>query len=426
MHGARLKAPFDSFKLMIFLDIRTSYFFAFVSHGLLAIVVASFWRSGRSERGFAWWIFDGVQLSLASLLLLCIGTLPPWLILTSSNLLIFANLPTIETALRAFFREPAWPGLSARWAVAMLIFAAWVMAMEGGWTYAQRVIGFSAAFLIQLGLLLAYVVNLRGSGNRLAKGLLLTAIFLVGTAVVVRMGYVLRHMDAMRSATDDWLLPLLTFAAIFAAFLRTCCALLLMHSRVEQHLRAAHRDIERRANYDQQTGVMSRAYFEVQAQGMLDKATPGQKPTALLLLDVDHFKSVNDTFGHLVGDDLLGKLGQVLRQNARSHDLVGRLGGDEFVMLLRDVSGAAAIEFAERIIVQTSGILMPDGRSVSLSVGICSAVPGQAFAMIYRLADAALYSAKQAGRGRVAAHDPFHLSRAGAPQRADASATLDL
>lgn len=410
---------------MISLDIRTGYFFAFVFHGLLAVVLASFWRSARSERGFTWWIFDGVQLSLASLLLLAVGTLPPWLVMTGSNLLIFANLPTIETGLRAFFREPAWPGLAARWAVAMLMFVAWVMAMEGGWTYAQRVIGFSAVFLIQLGLLLAYVINLRGSGNCLAKGLLLTAIFLVGISVAVRMGYVLRHMDTMTSAKDDWLLPLLTFAAIFAAFLRTCCALLLMHSRVEQRLRAAHQDIERRANYDQQTGVLSRAYFEVQAQGQLEESAPGQTPTALLLLDVDHFKSINDTFGHLEGDDVLGKLGHVLRQNARSHDLVGRLGGDEFVMLLRDVSGAGAIDVAERIIAQMSGILTPDGRSVSLSAGICSALPGQAFTTIYTLADAALYSAKQAGRGRVAAHAPFHLSRAGASKRTGGPATPD-
>uniref|UniRef100_UPI003F491B4A GGDEF domain-containing protein n=1 Tax=Cupriavidus taiwanensis TaxID=164546 RepID=UPI003F491B4A len=399
---------------MIALDIQTSYFFAFVSHGLLAGILASFLRAGRTEKGLTWWIADGLQLSLASLLLLTWETLPPWLVLVGSNLLIFANLPTIESGLRAFFRESTWPGLAARWLAAMLIFVTWTLTWGSGWTYAQRVIGFSAAFLIQLGLFLAYVLSLRGAGIRLAQGLLLFSILLVGAAVLTRMGYVLRHMDIITSAKEDWLLPLLTFTAIFSAFLRTCCALLLMHGRVEQRLRAAHQDIERRANYDHQTGVMSRAFFEMQAQATMSELAASKQSMALLLLDVDHFKEVNDTFGHLAGDDVLGRVGHALRHHAHGHDLVGRLGGDEFAMLLRGVTGAEAISVAERILDRAASILMPDGRRLSLSVGICSLAPAQEFATAYRHADAALYSAKQAGRGRVAAHDPFDLSHVSA------------
>lgn len=396
---------------MIALDIRTSYFFAFVSHGLLAVIVASFWRAGRTERGLIWWIADGLVLSLASLLLLAWGTLPPWLVLVGSNFLIFCSMPIIESGLRAFFRDGARSALAMRWLVAALLFVAWMLAWRGGWTYAQRVVGFSAAFLIQLCLFLAYLLSLRGPGIRLAQGLLLFGMVLIGAAVIARMGHALRHIDTVTSVQEDWFLPVLTFAAVFAAFLRTCCALLLMHRRAEQRLRAAHQDIERRANYDQQTGVMSRSYFEMQAHAALIAHATSRRPMALLLLDIDHFKAVNDTFGHLEGDEVLGKVGHVLRHSAQDHDLVGRLGGDEFAMLLRDVSGAEAIEVAERILSQAASILMPDGRRTSFSIGVCSLPPAQDFATAYRFADAALYAAKLAGRGRVVAHDPFNLSR---------------
>jgi len=393
--------------LMISLDTRTSYFFAFVAHGLLAGVLASFWRAGRAERGLGWWILDGLQLSVASLLLISWGKVPPWLILVGSNLLIFSNVATIETALRVYLRDTVWPGLAIRWIVSALIFGAWCLAWQGEWTYAQRIIGFSAAFLIQLALLLAYVVSLRGPGLRFVQRLLLFSILLVVAALFARMIHVLRHMDTVVSWQQDTMLPMLTFTAVFAAFLRACCALYLVQSRTEQRLRAANQDIERRANFDIQTGVMSRSYFELQAPEVIAAAGRDQKPLAFLLLDIDHFKAINDTFGHLQGDGVLASIGQVLRHNTRGSDLVGRLGGDEFAIVLRDVTDSEAMALAERIRVQARSILMPDGGALSLSIGLCGLPPAQEFEAAYRCADAALYVAKQEGRGRVVSHDPF-------------------
>ncbi|WP_035881283.1 GGDEF domain-containing protein [Cupriavidus metallidurans] len=394
------------------LDIRTSYVFAFMAHGLLAGVLASFWRAGRAERGLGWWILDGLQLSMATLLLLAAGNLPPWMILAGSNLLIFSNVATIETALRVFLRDAVWPGLALRWLVAALVFGAWCLTWHGGWTYAQRAIVFSSAFLIQLALLLTYVVSLHGHGLRFVQRLLLLAILLVAAALFARMIHVLRHMDTIMSWQQDTMLPLLTFAAAFSAFLRACCALYLVQSRTEQRLRAANQDIERRANFDQQTGVMSRSFFEMQAPEVISAAGRNETPMAFVLIDVDHFKSINDTFGHLQGDGVLASVGQVLRHNTRGSDLVGRLGGDEFAIVLRDVTGVEAMALAERIRVEAGAILMPDGSAVSLSIGLCCLPPAQGFEAAYRCADAALYVAKQEGRGRVVAHDPLGVSPA--------------
>ncbi|MFS8979984.1 GGDEF domain-containing protein [Cupriavidus necator] len=155
---------------------------------------------------------------------------------------------------------------------------------------------------------------------------------------------------------------------------------------------------------------MSRSYFEIQAPLAIAASAPGNRALTFLLLDVDNFKAINDTFGHLQGDDVLASVGEVLRHNTRGSDLVGRLGGDEFAIVLRDVEGSDAIELAERIRIQAQSIRMPDGSAVSLSIGLCGLPPAPDFEAAYRYADAALYAAKQAGRGRVVSHDPFNVS----------------
>ncbi|BDB30583.1 sensor domain-containing diguanylate cyclase (plasmid) [Cupriavidus sp. P-10] len=410
--------------LMTSLYIRTSYVFAFASHAMLAGILANFWRKKRPDMGLGWWVLDGLQLSIASLLLLAWGKLPPWLILVGSNFLIFCNMPTIESGLRAFLRDDIWPGLTTRWLIAGLAFIGWALTWSEGWTYAQRVIGFSVAFLIQLALFLAYVLSLRGAGLRFVQSLLLFATLLVAAALFARMFHILRRMDTVTSWQQDVWLPLQTFTAVFAAFLRVCCVLYLIQHRTEQRLRAAHQDIERRANFDLQTGVMSRSYFEIQVHAAIATAQRQQHPLTLLLLDVDHFKTVNDTFGHQQGDEVLASIGKAVRDNTRSNDLVGRLGGDEFAILLLNMEIDDAIELAERIRTEVASMQTRCG-ALSLSIGLCGLPPAKNFESAYRLADAALYTAKQAGRGRVVAHDPLKLSHGSLATAGASKACLD-
>jgi diguanylate cyclase (GGDEF)-like protein len=124
---------------------------------------------------------------------------------------------------------------------------------------------------------------------------------------------------------------------------------------------------------------------------------------AVLLLDVDHFKSINDLLGHQAGDRVLAQIGRVIAENIRGVDLAGRFGGEEFLVLLRDASRERAMHVAERLreAIETGGFAYADGKPVTVSVGVAYARPADGTADVVERADRALYRAKNAGRNRV-------------------------
>jgi diguanylate cyclase (GGDEF)-like protein len=120
-------------------------------------------------------------------------------------------------------------------------------------------------------------------------------------------------------------------------------------------------------------------------------------PLALLLLDLDHFKQVNDQYGHAAGDHLLASVGAALRSVVRGADFAGRNDGEEFAVLLPDTDIAAALEIAERVRATIAEVSLPGADvPVTVSVGV-AALPDHA-STLERLADAALYVAKRQGR----------------------------
>ena len=126
-------------------------------------------------------------------------------------------------------------------------------------------------------------------------------------------------------------------------------------------------------------------------------------PLALLLLDLDHFKQVNDQYGHAAGDQVLAGVGTALRSVLRARDFAGRNGGEEFAVLLPDTDIAAALEIAERVRAAIAEVTLPGtGVPVTVSIGVAG-FPGHASTLerLDRLADAALYVAKRQGRNRV-------------------------
>jgi two-component system cell cycle response regulator len=167
------------------------------------------------------------------------------------------------------------------------------------------------------------------------------------------------------------------------------------------------RELFDRSVRDPLTGLYNRAYFVDEVRTLYDRAAQSGLGLCLILLDIDHFKRVNDLHGHDAGDAALREVAAVLRQSTRPDDLVARYGGEEFVMAL-PVSGAeSAIERAEHLrkMVSMRRIRLADGESLTLtgSLGLAYARPDIPFdpTGIISLADRALYLAKQNGRNRV-------------------------
>jgi len=190
-----------------------------------------------------------------------------------------------------------------------------------------------------------------------------------------------------------------------------------LHARVRTQLRRRRYEERLRANYhlsmamavtDALTGLYNRRYMESHLASLLAQARP-DRPLSLLIIDIDHFKPINDTYGHAAGDEVLREFAGRIARSIRGIDLAARYGGEEFVVIMPDTSLSAAASVAERlrlaIAEETFRVSShAAGLRVTASLGV-SGPGGDADAMLKR-ADLALYEAKRAGRNRVVLQKP--------------------
>lgn len=154
------------------------------------------------------------------------------------------------------------------------------------------------------------------------------------------------------------------------------------------------------------TGLFNRRYLFLKLSESIKRAAQGHTPFCVLLFDLDHFKRVNDTFGHGVGDEVLVQAARALRACIRGRDLAGRYGGEEFLVILPDTLLPEALEVAERIRSAIKALSWPDlDLRMSLSGGVCE-YSGTGIEALLECADRRLYAAKARGRDQVIAEDP--------------------
>lgn len=171
----------------------------------------------------------------------------------------------------------------------------------------------------------------------------------------------------------------------------------------ERQMRAV---LEQQANIDTLTGISNRRRFYEQGEAEIKRALRQNTPLAALMLDADHFKKVNDTYGHAIGDLVLQDLANTLATTLREVDVFGRIGGEEFAVLLPNTPFAQAVEVAERLRSQLAArkVRLAEGDSISftVSIGLVMLSPEELeLAHLLQKADLALYQAKKQGRNRV-------------------------
>jgi two-component system, cell cycle response regulator len=175
---------------------------------------------------------------------------------------------------------------------------------------------------------------------------------------------------------------------------------------LQDELISAKEAVEFQATHDPLTGLWNRGAILDFLRRELDRTQRSSKPLGLLMLDLDHFKRINDTYGHLVGDTVLKEMAQRLASSVRSYDWVGRYGGEEFLVIVSDCPREAIAKYAERLraAVGAAPVSTEIGEiQITTSIGATSAqqpeYPDQD--SFLRSADAALYRAKERGRNRV-------------------------
>jgi diguanylate cyclase (GGDEF)-like protein len=194
--------------------------------------------------------------------------------------------------------------------------------------------------------------------------------------------------------------------------------LMLKYARPDPFEERFQREMFERAMCDPLTGLFNRAYFFDHVAQVAGRAAGRGIGVAVLMLDIDHFKRINDTHGHLAGDRVLREVAGVFRQVLRSDDLVARFGGEEFVAVLPVERADTAIDRAERVRrVVRERVVAFQGRSIraTCSIGVAHHTPGTEFnpTALVGAADRALYLAKRGGRDRVLLAEEMALAATG-------------
>jgi diguanylate cyclase len=182
-------------------------------------------------------------------------------------------------------------------------------------------------------------------------------------------------------------------------------------SQCLESLRSDLAQAQREVNTDGLTGIANRKCFDYRLRAAIDESLLTQRPLSLLLADIDHFKSFNDTFGHPVGDKVLKLVAQVLAKSVKGRDLPARYGGEEFGIILPQTDIVGATSLAEQLRATVAGNrirLKPSGQNlggITMSIGCAQYRPGETPSSLVERTDEALYRAKREGRNRVVATD---------------------
>lgn len=231
----------------------------------------------------------------------------------------------------------------------------------------------------------------------MARGLTLAVAFSVIFSVVIC--YVIYSITNQGESFRHWLVAAILAPLIISPIVAYSC-LSLAH-----RLRATQEALHTAATTDLLTGIANRRCLLDRAVAVLSSPSQDSRPLSLLLVDIDHFKSINDTCGHAIGDQAIVAVASACRSRLRSIDLFGRWGGEEFLVLLDGSNAEGASRVAENLRAAVEAIRLPNcPHPLTISIGVATTNDRQnpkVFDLMLSLADQQLYRAKKQGRNRV-------------------------
>lgn len=388
--NGRHRMQLTSLSAPITLDMTTLFVIATCIPALLGLLLLSAWSQER-VKALAWWgsayLIGGFSVALWSVE----GSISPPLPVGAANTLVFVACGMIWSAARLFHGRPV------RWgwmlAGAAVWFAACFCPEFAQWTAAR--ISLSSLIISTYTFLTAAELWRERRKSLLRRWPAIFVPILHGAVFLfpIPLASLLPSDGGMASLASGWIAVFVLEVMLYmvgTAFI----VLVLAKERSVRALRDA-------ASTDELTGLLNRRGFFGAAHDLVHRQAKRQEPVSVLMFDLDHFKSLNDRFGHPFGDDVLRTFATTLSSSLRAGDVVGRFGGEEFVAMLPGNLAEASIA-AERVrqAFQSAGSSV-SGQKVGATVSIGVASGGIDIAGLIASADVALYRAKANGRNRV-------------------------
>ncbi len=378
---------------MFILDTRSVIFIAAVlALGCSAILLAMRRGFPASIGGVKEWSTGTVLIFIATMLLNGREHIPQWASLVLAHALLNYGLALHYAGLRHFYGLPYPRRFVLVVAAASVIVPGGIVVFEPDYTL--RILGI-IPFHIAI-FLACFSRVAKDPAPSLASGFLSAIYLLAAFTGFVRILLVLMQEDKTSGLFDTNPVQRSYVTAFALAILLSTLGFLLLAS---DKLQALWRRI---ATIDPVCGAQTRGAILEQLERELERSRRHGHEVTILLMDLDHFKSVNDRFGHLVGDRTLADFALRCQDQLRNSDLLGRFGGEEFLAVLPETGGAEALQVAERVraTVATHDI-MSGIPTYTVSIGVATARSGQTTEALLNEADQALYRAKAAGRNRV-------------------------
>ena len=353
---------------------------------------------GRRRDGLGRWAAALLVNAIGHLLIMLRGLIPDVLSIVVGNLMLSSVFVGLNAAVYQFQGRPVrWALLLAPPLLVLVFVSVFIDNFPARVSFVGLVIGLQAVWALLAALSHRHATVGRGQWL-LVAGLLLEAVVLGVRALVA----ISTHSEATNILQSS-ALQTLTFLATFSVVLVSSVGFVFMsRDRADENNRVL-------AALDPLTGVANRRSLIAALDRDMARAQRMREPMALMMVDIDHFKDVNDRYGHPAGDRVLCSVVNVLRQRVRAQDLVGRYGGEEFMVLLPDTGLTGAQQLARALCKAVEESRCPadgvpgPGIAVTVSIGVFGGrlESGDSWDMLIAAADRALYQAKNNGRNRV-------------------------
>ena len=384
------------------LDLYTLTVVLVLVSASLSVVMLVAWRANKTYNGFGFWTAGNLLGSLSFLMVGLRDNVSPLVAVVGGNLLAIASLLCVGYGVRVFFGRSARTRVIVAALMAEFIFSTYYLFVEN--RIVMRIVTVSIVAGIVTALSAWEFFTIRRGASRFIHAFAGTVFAGFTVFMAARAFLTYRYSNIDDLFAPDWIQSLSYLLFSLFVIVWTFCFTTLNSQRLQEELETARVELERLATTDYLTGLSNnRAFFERAASEVIRSQRHGI-PLSLVVFDVDHFKRVNDTFGHPGGDRLLRDLAAVCRQMTRQNDMIARLGGEEFGLLLThaDVRAAkiAAENFRaaiERLIVEFEA----ENIYVTASFGVTELREDDTLDTFLARADNCLYQAKDRGRNCV-------------------------